>query len=217
MEDISMQYGLSDSEIIRSLTDTLEQYYSYRFRQPVTAELKNEAFVLRKYSPGFDGYHETEITLDKRDFRPLVHLLRETFQSLSFSLRFPCLRNFINELAEGYVDFRTPEYAVIRIRSGIAGTLLGVCAKRRIPPKERCSFTGSFRFYVTGMAIFESEPALELSRINRGLVEKLFEEQGDNVRCIHRIARAKSEVISKGHINSVSDELRERIIVRYRK
>lgn len=217
-----MQYGLSANDVVRGLTDTAEQYFSYRFRQPVTAELRNGSFILRKYSPGFDGYRETEIILQKKDLRPMAHLLRETFQSVAASVKFPFLKGFIHTAVEGSVDFRTAENAVIKVSSGFSGTVLGVCPKRNIPQRERYSFSGSFRFYVTGMSVYEKEPALMLSRTSRTLVEKLFEEKGDTVRCIHRIAGAKSEVISKGriakeHIKSVSDELRERIIVRYQK
>jgi hypothetical protein len=105
--------------------------------------------------------------------------------------------------------------------------LTGVCPARQVPPHERgCLHIGAKKlFLITSvLPVLEKDKAkvlIRLSRTSKTLPESLLREKtGElSIRCRRRIAGAFSEIetsqrISKESIQSVSDELGERIIVR---
>jgi hypothetical protein len=199
----------------------VEQYYSLSFNQPVIAELKEGVFALRRYSPGYDGYREKSFRVNKRDLTDLARLFEKNCRSYAMSGQFPFLKNYLNTVVLGDIDFTTKTCLVVNVQSGFASKVLGVCEYRFLPPIERKDITKSSKYFVKKIGLYEGQPALLLSRVCRHLVEKLFEELGYKVCCIRRIAGAKSDVlspkyISPKHIKLVSDELKERVIVRYK-
>jgi len=105
--------------------------------------------------------------------------------------------------------------------------LTGICPARQVPPHERgCLHIGVKKlFLITSvLPVMEKDKAkvlIRLSRTSKTLPENLLREKtGElSIRCRRRIAGAFSEIetsqrIPKEVIQSVSNELGERIIVR---
>jgi hypothetical protein len=105
--------------------------------------------------------------------------------------------------------------------------LTGICPVRQVPPHERgCLHIGAKKqFLITSvLPVLEKDKAkvlIRLSRTSRILPENLLREKTgeQSIRCQRRIAGAFSEIetsqrIPREVIQSVSNELGERIIVR---
>jgi len=105
--------------------------------------------------------------------------------------------------------------------------LMGICPARQVPPHERgCLHIGAKKlFLITSvLPVLEKDKAkvlIRLSRTSKTLAERLLREKtGElSIRCRRRIAGAFSEIetsqrIPKEVIQSVGNELGERIIVR---
>lgn len=105
--------------------------------------------------------------------------------------------------------------------------LTGVCPARYLPPRERQALAvGDVKtFLVTSVLPVQkkgrSKVLIRLSRTTKALPEALLRERtGEpSIRCIRRIAGAFSEIetikmLPKEAIEAVSNELKERIIVR---
>lgn len=105
--------------------------------------------------------------------------------------------------------------------------LTGICPARQVPPHERdCLLIGAKKlFLITSvLPVLEKDKAkvlIRLSRTSRTLPENLLREKTgeQSIRCQRRIAGAFSEIetsqrIPREVIQSVSNELGERIIVR---
>ncbi len=122
--------------------------------------------------------------------------------------------------------------AILVETDSISDRVIAICPMSSQTPKER----GHYRvgdvlpFYITNIEpVYEKEtPKLEirLSRNSRGLPEGLIKNElidsnrEAKVRCIKRIAGAFSEIksserIPKKCVKKISDELKERIIVRW--
>lgn len=106
-------------------------------------------------------------------------------------------------------------------------TLIGVCPARYLPPKERGRFNlGEIRtFLVTSVLSVQKrgrfKVQIRLSRTSKALPEMLLRQTTrlQGIRCLKRIAGAFCEIetvksLPKDAIKAVSEELKERIIVR---
>lgn len=216
-------YGLNRSEIISALIETTEQFYSHLLRCPVFCEITKRGIIINKYNLDSTGYSENSVILKYTDIHNIANNLQERFESLSLLRSLNHFKSTVNTaLTCCFVQYIDGDAHLLAESSSVTGSIKVTCNQRDIPPHERGQYKKGkyYWMYVKGIKQYSGKPELQVSRTSIGLVEALFRNKGDNVKCIYRVAGAKSHVRAKTrikhkHIISISNELRERIIVEF--
>lgn len=218
ISDISGIYGITKEEVRQIIASVLEGYYSEKYGSPTVCSISAEGLTMRQYRA--DGI-EREITLKKYDVTALASILNTEYGRYSYQLKETYLKSFINTLAKGEIREAYADKVLLDVYLGVNFRVTGVLHQMHITPKLRGTFQAGqeVRSLVVGTERLEDDVVFTLSLTSRKLVEKLFEEQGYSVRCIHRIAGAKAHVqsnsiIPKALLKKVSKESYEKIEIR---
>jgi hypothetical protein len=217
ISDISGIYGIAEDEVRQIIASVLESYYSEKYGSPTVCSISAEGLTMRQYRA--DGI-EREITLKKYDVTALASILNTEYGRYSYQLKETYLKSFMNTLVKGEVRETFEDNVLLDVYLGVNYRVTGVLHKMHITPKLRGTFQAGqeIRSLVIGSEKAGDDVVFTLSLTSRKLVEKLFEEQGYSVRCIHRIAGAKSFIktdnkIKRKTIFSISSIILERIFL----
>lgn len=221
LDEINSKYGLNETEIITVLLEAVEQFYSHLLRCPVLCELNNNGVSIRKYNNTGSGYSENLLTLRYTDIHNIKEILQERYESLLLLRTRKHLKTAVHTaLRCTFIQYIDDDACLSAENSGI-NQIKAICSKRDTPHHERGKYKKGFSYWFFVKTIADADkPTLRISRTSKRLVDELFRQQGDNVKCIYRIAGAKSHIratrkIDKKHIIRVSNELKERIIVEF--
>ncbi|ADD67392.1 hypothetical protein Dacet_0596 [Denitrovibrio acetiphilus DSM 12809] len=217
ISDISGIHGITAEEVRQIICSVLEGYYSEKYGSPTVCSISDEGLNLRQYRA--DGI-EREIVLKKHDVTTLASILNTEYFNFGNHRKEIYLKSFMNSLVKGEVREVSAENVLLNVYLGVNYRVTGVLHKMHITPKMRGTFQigQEIRSLVIGTEKLADDVVFTLSLTSRKLVEKLFEEQGYSVRCVHRIVGGRSIIqstnhIPRGTIKSLSDELSERIII----
>ncbi|GER94831.1 hypothetical protein A45J_2718 [hot springs metagenome] len=242
VKELAGKYNLTDAIVEDEIEHTISSVLSNRFKFEVEAQLNGNSGSLSIY--GFKtrkGDMESAIINPENIKRPLI---REILYTLANALEIRRLLNeysfykkIIHSSVTGEIIKKSSEgilYAAIKDIDYPASDqyVVAVCEPASQTPKERGWYTVGQKmpFYVLSVKpqLLKGTPRLEirLSRNSAGLPESLIRQElvrhnmDIKICCTGRIAGAFSEIkasakIPRECIKKVSDELKERVIVRW--
>ncbi|MBE0574412.1 MAG: hypothetical protein IH613_00790 [Desulfuromonadales bacterium] len=224
--DLLTKYDLPAPEAALAIEDAISGILSRAFNKDIMVNVGEELEVV-----ALDDRRIDPATLSRQLKRQIRYQIERELEKRQSLREQDYLRSLRGQIIFGDVrkvstngDLTIALEVEDRFRSLI---LTGICPARQVPPHERgCLHIGAKKlFLITSvLPVMEKDKAkvlIRLSRTSKTLPEILLREKAGepSIRCRRRIAGAFSEIetsqrISKESIQSVSDELGERIIVR---
>lgn len=225
-EKYELPHDAVKETVERSISDTLSDI----FRSEVE-------FLLTKEGPAIYIFRDKEIErfpiekLKKNILRAIKYGLVSAFYREQAVRGYEELRFIAGGISGGYISKIFEDRIYVELNAGNGSPVIGVCENRHQTPKERklCRIGDYYSFYVSSVTPFMSggvpEVKVSLSRTSKSLTEGLLKKElterllDIRIRCVRRAAGAYSlieaeERIPKECIKAVSDELKERVIVR---
>lgn len=224
--DLLIKYDLPAPEAALAIEEAISGILSRAFNKDIMVNIGEELEVV-----ALDDRRIDPATLSrqiKRQIRYQIERELEKRQSLREQEYLRSLRGRIIFGDVRKVSTNGDRTIALEVEDRFRSLILtGICPARQVPPHERgCLHIGAKKlFLITSvLPVLEKGKAkvlIRLSRTSKTLPEILLREKAGelSIRCRRRIAGAFSEIetsqrISKESIQSVSDELGERIIVR---
>lgn len=240
LTELSLKYNLPHWAVEEEIEKAVSSILTKRFGCEISALFNNTT----ESPPSFDIWRFNDKEAQRLLPESIKSSFRELKTGIAYALlnrgvieEHKRLRDKIRSIACGTIvreDAQTGAiYAELHdMEDNACGKAIAVLKPAFQTPKERgCHGTGDIlRFYVMNIQpVYDEDTVrleISLSRNSKGLAQGLLQEElsgsGIKVKCLKRIAGAFSLIeaskrIPKEVIKKTSDELKERIIVRYGK